>query len=70
MKQQLRAPCATHSVGAKQDEDLLSWSAGGRGKPPQLSLATEVGMAHPLGIHGQAPLEAPVTSRAPQRRAL
>ena len=25
---------------------LLAWSAGGRGKPPQLSLTPEVGMAH------------------------
>ena len=31
----------------KWDRVLLAWSAGGgRGKPPQLSLIPEVGMAH------------------------
>ena len=31
---------------AKGDRVLLVWSEGGRGKPSQLSLTPEVGMAH------------------------
>ena len=42
---QLGAAGAAPPVGAKQDEVLLAWSTGGGGKPLQLSLAPEVGVA-------------------------
>ena len=45
---QLGAACAAPPVGARQDKLLLLWSAGGRGKLPQLSLILEVGVAHCL----------------------
>ena len=43
---QLGAAGAAPPSWAKWDRVLLAWSAGGRGKPPQLSLIPEVGMAH------------------------
>ena len=39
------AACAAPPVWANQDRVLLVCSAGGGGKPPQLSLTPEVGMA-------------------------
>ena len=45
-KLKLGAACAAPPVGAKQDEVLLVWSSECRVKPPQLSLAPEVGVAH------------------------
>ena len=43
---QLGAAGAAPPVGAKQDEELLPWCTGGRGKSPQLTLTPEVGVAH------------------------
>ena len=43
---QLGTTGAVPSAWAKWDRVLLIWSAGGRGRPPQLSLIPEVGMAH------------------------
>ena len=43
---QLGAASATPPTWAKWDGVLLGWSAGGWGKPPQLSLTPEVGTAH------------------------
>ena len=43
---QLEAAGAAPPLWAKQDEVLLAWPTGGEGKPLQLSLAPEVGMAH------------------------
>ena len=42
---QLGAACVAPPVWAKEDSVLLGWSTGGGGKPPQLSLTPEVGMA-------------------------
>ena len=67
---QLGAACLVSPVRAKQDKVLLVLSIGGRGKPQKLSLAPEVRVACYLAVHEQAPLSAPVTSRAPQRWAL
>ena len=41
-KLQLGAAGAAPPTGAKQDGVLLAWSTGGRGKPPQFSLTSEV----------------------------
>lgn len=41
-----RATGVAPPAWAKGDRVLLAWSAGSRGKPPQLSLIPEVGMAH------------------------
>ena len=43
---QLGASGAAPPVWAKCNRVLLAWSAGGRGKPPQLSLIPEVGGVH------------------------
>lgn len=51
-----------HPTEAKWDRVLLTWSIGGRGKPPQLSLTTEMGMACPVVVCEQAPPVSPVTS--------
>ena len=43
---ELGAAGAAPSAWAKWDRVLLAWSSGSRGKPPQLLLAPEVGVAH------------------------
>ena len=42
---QLGAACAAPPGWAKREGMFLAWSTGGGGKPPQLSLTPEVGMA-------------------------
>ena len=42
---QLRAASAAHPAWSKWDKVLLAWSAGDGGKPPQLTLIPEVGVA-------------------------
>ena len=43
---QLGGAVAAPAAWAMWDRVLLAWSAAGRGKPPQLSLIAEVGVAH------------------------
>lgn len=43
---QLEATGTAPPAWAKWDRVFLVWSAGGRGKPPHLSLLPEVGVAH------------------------
>ena len=60
---QLGAACAAPPVWVKWDGVILRWSAGGRGKPLQLSLTSDVGKAHYYqGVLEQTPLVAPITS--------
>ena len=62
--QRLRAAGAVPSAWAKQDGVLLVWSAGGGGKPLQLSLTLGDGHSPPtLGIPEQEVLAAPTTSQ-------
>ena len=60
---ELGAAGAAPSAWAKWDRVLFSWSAGGRGKPLQLSLTPEVGCGTPpLGIPEQKSLAVSTTS--------
>ena len=62
--------CST-SFMAKWDRVLLEWSAGGRGKPPQLSLIPEVGAAHcHWGYLNKNHLQPQPSQRALQRTLL
>ena len=68
---QLGAVGAAPPSWAKWERVLLVWSAGGRGKPPQLSLILEVGVAnHPWAYLNKNHLEPQPPQRAPQRRTL
>ena len=56
---------------SKWDRVLLVWPAGGRSKPPQLSLTPEVSVAHCCWRYPNKNHLQPQTSqRAPQRRTL
>ena len=68
---QLGAVDAEPPMWTKWDRGILAWPAGGRGKPPQLSLNPEVCMAHcHWGYLNKYHLQPQPPQRAPQRRTL
>ena len=68
---QLGAAGAAPSMWAKWDRGLLTWSARGGGKPLQISLTPEVGMAHHhWGYMNKNHLQLQQPQRAPQRGTL